>query len=505
MHVGHTDQSIQFISHDLASWVHGLTFEQLSPSAIERAKLFWLDSLACAAEGSQTEDAAILLEHHRDMGGVNDSGACALLFTSLRANPVDATFLNSHMVRAMDFNDIYWKADPCHPSDLICGPLALCEQAGLGGRELILATVILYELQCRFAEIGRPGLREYGWHHATLSGFASALGAGRVLALSPEQLVNAIGISASRTGTLGAVTAGTLTMMKNTVDPWAARMGVESALLARRGFTGPAHIIDGKEGLFHVMGHATVAGERASFDAAGLTRNLPRGPKDAYRIEECSMKSVPVEALMHSPISALSEILHQQRVRPKEVRELRVEVIARAADILGDPAKYRPTTRETADHSLPYALAVLIADGELGPAQFDPRRVNDPSLRPLMDAVRVIANEEFESRFPAAQPSRVTLTTHDGTTLSAHVEHPKGHPQNPMTPQDVRRKFHTLASPVLGQSTCDRVAELVEQLESLNDVRALTSLLRRGQPDAATDGSTTNMIRDTATKNHAFA
>lgn len=454
-----------YITADLAYWVQTLRYEHLSPLAVDRIKAFWLDSLACAAEGSITHDAELLRDHYQELAG-NGRGSCSLLYSRWRTNPVDAAFLNSHLVRAMDFNDVYWKADPCHPSDLICGPLALCEHRMLGGRDLILATAIVYELQCRFAEIGRPGLREYGWHHATLSGFASALAAGKVLGLSVEQLVHAVGISASRSGTLGAVTAGTLTMMKNMVDPWASRLGVESAMLAQRGFTGPAHIIDGKEGLFHTMSHVMHRDHNASFDADGLVRDLPTRQHDHYRVCECSMKSVPVEALMHSPISALSAILHAHRVQAQDISEIRVEVIARAADILGDPAKYRPTTRETADHSLPYALAVLITDSQLGPAQFAPSRVADRALHQLIDRVRVVPSTEFESRFPAAQPARVTISTLSGAQYTHHVEHPKGHPSNPMTQDEVERKFRTYAEPRIGHDACTRVIHLVSKLES---------------------------------------
>ena len=170
------------------------------------------------------------------------------------------------MIRAMDYNDIYWKADPCHPSDLIAAPLALCESEGLSGKDLILGTIIAYEIEMRLCEIGRPGVREYGWHHATLSAFAAPVAAGRVLNLTRDQMVSAIGISAARTFCPGAVTAGKLTNMKNTVDPWAGRMGAESALLAREGFSGPEHIIDGKEGLFAVFGHVQYKGQPATFD-----------------------------------------------------------------------------------------------------------------------------------------------------------------------------------------------------------------------------------------------
>ena len=192
------------------------------------------------------------------------NGKATAFVSGFKTNPVDAAFLNGHMIRAMDYNDIYWKADPCHPSDLIAAPLALCESEGLSGKDLILATIIAYEIEMRLCEIGRPGVREYGWHHATLSAFAAPVAAGRVLNLTPEQMVSAIGISASRTFCPGAVTAGKLTNMKNTVDPWAGRMGAESALLAREGFSGPEHIIDGKEGLFAVFSHVQYKGQPAS-------------------------------------------------------------------------------------------------------------------------------------------------------------------------------------------------------------------------------------------------
>jgi 2-methylcitrate dehydratase len=469
----------RFIAGDIARWATALTYDDLSPAAIECAKRFWLDSLACAIGGSRTEDARILLEHHVAMAAGSD-GPCTVFATGWRTNPVDAAFLNSHMVRAMDFNDIYWKADPSHPSDLICGPLALCEACSGSGRDLILATVILYELQCRFAEIGRPGIREYGWHHATLSGFAAPIGAGRVLGLSVDQMVNAIGICASRTGTLGAVTAGGLTMMKNTVDPWACRMGVESALLAARGFTGPEHIIDGKEGLFHVFGHARAGNTDCRFDAAGLTHDLPTSPAHEFRIESCAMKSFPVEALMHSPLTALFALRAEHRFSTDDIAEIRIEVIARAVDILGDPAKYRPTTRETADHSLPYAVAVAMIDRALGPAQFEEHRVRDPRLIPMMDKVRILASDAFDARFPASQPSRVTVVLLDGSRFEAEVEYPKGDPRDPLTMRDLETKLRALAAQVLDADACRELVGLVDGLDRLESVGPLCRALTVG-------------------------
>src|SRR5262249_7038720 len=295
----------RLLSYDIADWACALKYEHLSPEAIQAAKLFWFDSIGCALGGSQQEDAKILLKYCRRMSATADSsagegggnGKATAIVSGFKTNPVDSAFINGHMIRAMDYNDIYWKADPCHPSDLISAPLALCEAEGLSGKDLILATIIAYEIEMRLCEIGRPGVREYGWHHATLSAFASAVAAGRVLNLTTDQMVSAIGISAARTFCPGAVTAGKLTNMKNTVDPWAGRMGAESALLAHAGFSGPEHIIDGKEGLFAVFGHVQYKGKPANFDGQGLVKDLPTSPKSHYRILDCGMKSFPIEAL----------------------------------------------------------------------------------------------------------------------------------------------------------------------------------------------------------------
>ena len=239
-------ESKKLLSYIIAEWACALKYEDLSPEAIQAAKLFWFDSIGCALGGSQQDDAKILLKHHRAMSGTADSsggeggkGRATAFVSGFKTIPVDAAFLNGHRIRAMDYNDIYWKADPCHPSDLIGAPLALCESEGLSGKDLMLGTIIAYEIEMRLCEVGRPGVREYGWHHATLSAFAAPVSAGRVLNLTVDQMVSAMGISAARTFCPGAVTAGKLTNMKNTVDPWAGRMGAESALLAREGFSGP--------------------------------------------------------------------------------------------------------------------------------------------------------------------------------------------------------------------------------------------------------------------------
>ncbi len=469
-----------FITRDLAEWARSLTYESLSDAAIEAAKLFLYDSFGCALGGSEQEDARILHAHHVEMlgAGPTGTGPCTAFVSGFQTNAVDAAFLNGHMIRAMDYNDIYWKADPSHPSDIISGPLACAQLKQLGGEELILGTVIAYEIEMRLAEMGRPGVREYGWHHATLTAFAAPLAAGRVLDLTVDQLQHAVGISASRTACLGAVTAGKLTNMKNTVDPWATRMGVESAMLAARGYSGPEHIIDGKEGLAHVFGHSFVNGKQCSFDLATLTDDLPSCPSCDYRITHCGMKSFPIEALSHAPLTAMMKCAQENSVKADDVAEIKVEVIARAADILGDPSKYRPTGKETADHSLPYSLAVGLVDGMVTPLQFKQERIDDQSLIPVMDKVKVVANEEFEKLFPEFQPSQVTLTLNDGRAFTKRVDVPKGDPRDPMTPEEIKIKFDALGAGIIGQSKCDAAGKLIMQIENEQKLDRLFEVLK---------------------------
>ncbi len=460
-HGGQATQT-KHLTWTLAEWAHGLTWESLSKEAIHAAKLFLYDSFGCGLGGSKQHDVEIALEYARLLGG---KPTCTVIGSGYKTDPVMAAFLNALCIRAMDYNDIYWKADPSHPSDIIPAAMSICEMNGLSGKDLILGTVIAYEIEMRLCEMGLPGIREYGWHHATLTAFAAPVAAARMLDLSVEQIQHAIGISAAHSCTLGAVTAGKLTMMKNTVDPMSTRAGVEAALLAQRGYTGPEHAIDGKESLFHVFGHAHKGGRAVSFDATKLTEGLPHCPSCHYRVVDCGMKSFPIEALSHAPLTAMMKAVQEHSIRAADVQEIKVEVIARAADILGDPHKYRPNSKETADHSLPYSLAVGLVDGMVTPLQFKDERIRDPKLIPVMDMVKVVANEEFESLFPKFQPSRVTLTLKDGRSVSKRVDVPKGDPRDPMTEQEIKVKFDALGAEVVGQKKCDEAGRVIMAIE----------------------------------------
>src|SRR5271169_4453236 len=327
--------SKETITAKMSRWAAGLEYKQLSRDAVYQAKRFLLDSVGCALGGYQQHDVIIALEVLKEIAG---RGPASVIGTGERVDPVSASLANALMIRCMDYNDIYWKQDPSHPSDIFPAALACCERTKSNGKELIVGLVLGHEFEMRFCEAAFPGIRERGWHHATLTAFVSPFVAGRALNLPWEQIQHAVGISASRHATLGAVTAGKLTMMKNTVDPMATQSGVLAALMAEKGYTGPEHVIDGKEGLAHV------------FKPEWKQNLLTDGLGDSWRITQCGMKAFPTEALTHTPISAVLDLMKENELRAEKVEKIQVRSLARAADILSDPSKYDPRSKETADH-----------------------------------------------------------------------------------------------------------------------------------------------------------
>ncbi|PYX11000.1 MAG: MmgE/PrpD family protein [Acidobacteria bacterium] len=451
------------ITAKMARWAAALDFSHLSQDAVFQAKRFLLDSIGCALGGYQQHDVKIALQVLDEIAG---RGPATVIGTGKKIDPVSASLANALMIRCMDYNDIYWKQDPSHPSDIFPAALACCERAKSDGRELIVGLVLGHEFEMRFCEAAFPGIRERGWHHATLTAFVSPFVAGRALHLSWEQIQHAVGISASRHCTLGAVTAGKLTMMKNTVDPMATQSGVLAALMAERGYTGPEHVIDGKEGLTHCFG------------PEWKLHLLTDGLGESWRITQCGMKAFPSEALTHTPISAVLDLVKANDLKPHQVEKVQIRSLARAADILSDPSKYDPHTKETADHSLPYVIAAAIVDRQVTPAQFEIKKIMDPTIRAQLKKVEVVADPEIEKVFPALQRVVVNITTIDGRTFSKQLDYPKGDPRNPLSDAEVEEKFAALAEGVLSSGAQKRLKDTIWNLEKVGSVSKLMSLMK---------------------------
>jgi 2-methylcitrate dehydratase len=446
----------------ISKWASELSYDDLTDDAIREAKRYMLDSLGCALGGFQQHDVEIALGV---MDEIAAAGPATVIGTGKRLDVVSASLLNALMVRVMDYNDIYWKQDPSHPSDIIPAALACGERANKTGRDLIVGIVLGHEFEMRLCEAAFPGIRERGWHHATLTAFVAPIVAAKLLGLDAERTQHAIGISGSRMATLGAVTAGKLTMMKNTVDPLATQSGVLAALLAEKGYTGPEHVIDGKEGLVQCMG------------PEWKLELLEQGLGDGYRITQCGMKAFPTEALTHAPISCTLDLIKEHDLSPDDVEKVHIRSLARAADILADPSKYDPRGKETADHSLPYVIAAAVAERQVTPLQFTDEKIMDPRIRAQLNKVEVVADPEIEALFPKLQRVIVTIHTTDGRQLTKQIDYPKGDPRNPLTDAEIEEKFDALAGPVLSENRRRRVKEATWNLERAESIGELMGLL----------------------------
>jgi 2-methylcitrate dehydratase len=451
------------ITAAMSQWAAGVKFEHLSPDAVYQAKRFLLDSMGCGLGGYQQHDVIIALQVLSEIAG---AGKATVIGSGRQMDVVSASLANALMIRCMDYNDIYWKQDPSHPSDIFPAAIACCERTGSDGRELIVGLVLGHEFEMRLCEAAFPGIRERGWHHATLTAFVSPIVAGRMLHLTAEQIQHAIGISASARATLGAVTAGKLTMMKNTVDPMATQSGVLAALLAEKGYTGPEHVLDGKEGLAQCLG------------PEWKLNILTDGLGESWRITQCGMKAFPTEALTHAPISAVLSLLRDNDLRPDQIATVHIRTTARGADILSDPSKYDPHTKETADHSLPYVIAAAIAERQVTPLQFTSAKIMDPVIRAQLRKVQVVADREIEEVFPELQRVIVRIHTIDGREFTTQLDYPKGDPRNPLTDKEVEEKFEALAGPVMPREACRRAVDAIWNLEKHKSVSELMKLFR---------------------------
>ena len=449
----------------MAEFAVNLKYEDLPSRAVHEAKRFLLDSMGCAlaAARSGNEDMQAMFRFTEKLGGAPEA---TVIGTGHRTNAPNAALMNCLLTRALDYNDIYWKNDPSHPSDIIGAALAAAEAMGKTGRDALVAIVIAYELGMRWCHAAEPGVREVGWHHATLTQFVSPLVAGKLYDLNVGQMVAAVGISGSSHFTLGGVVAGHLTNMKNTADPLAAQAGVFAALMAREGYTGPVEVIEGKEGLVEVLRNVT-----------WRTDELLKGLGETFLITDCGYKAFSTEALTHQPISAALNVCRAHQIAAEDVAAVLVETTTRGADILSDPSKYQPTTKETADHSLPYVVAAAIADGYVLPQSFTEEKLRDPRLWALLPKIKVVADPEIDRLFPKVKRARVTITTARGATHTAQTDVAKGDPADPLTDAEIVAKFRANAEGAVSEGQMDAIVEATWKFDTLASIGDYMRLL----------------------------
>ncbi len=435
------------LAQSLAAFAHGTRYQDLPDVVVVEARRRLLDSLGCAV-GALHEPAPSIARRvaarAQGMPPVNLIGGGS-------SAPDWAAFSNGVHIRYLDCNDTYLSLEPAHPSDNWAAVMAAGQLAEADGKAWIAAAAVAYEVQCRLCDAS--SIRARGWDHTTYGSISATLAAAMLLELTPEQTVHALGIAATTGTALRLTRAGELSMWKGCAFAFASRNALFAALLAADGMTGPAPLFEGEMGFFEQV-------------SGPFTLSKLGGPSAGdWMLPKTSIKFVPAEYHSQSAIAAAFD-LRRQIGDPKQIREIEIATFRTAVEIIGkDPEKWRPQTRETADHSLPYCTAVALVDGEITAAQFAAKRLQDPSLLDLVARTKVVEDPKLTAGYPTGIPNRVTVTLDDGRKLVSEVSFPPGHDHNPLSDDQLATKFHGLVDPVLGRPRGDEIVERVARLQ----------------------------------------
>ena len=446
----------------LAHFADGLTAAALDAAAIHEVKRRLVDSFGCIVGGCGSEPARIA----RRLAG-QSRGALAATAVGLSAKTTVelAAFANTVMVRYLDYNDMYFtpRGGGQHPSDLIPAVLAVGEALGARGVDVLVGIVAAYEIGAALAGVAR--IRERGWDQGTFTVVAAAMGAGKLLGLSREQLAHAASVAVTSNIATRQTRVGHLSMWKGSATAAANRNGIFAALLAREGMTGPDAPFVGKDGIMDLI-------------TGRFTLELPLPHPRPFAAEASSLKFYPSE---YNSQSALDVVLAlRPRVPLDEIEDVCVETYWLAYSEIGmEPAKWDPRTRETADHSLPYLLAAALLDGGITPRSFTDARIADPVLRRLMQRISVIERKDFSERFPDELNARIVIRLRSGATVEGQASHPHGHAKDPLTDDEVNEKCDALCASSPDRGLCRELKDALWAFERLDDVSPVIAALGR--------------------------
>ena len=366
----------------LSSFACGLEYEDLSSRVVHQIKRTVVDTLGCAVGGFHSEPATIA---RTLAGSVTSSTPSRILGTQSYSSPDMAGFANGVMVRYLDCNDSYFSPGGGHPSDMIPAALALGGPTESDGRSVITAIALAYEVFCRLSDEVVTG--EFGWDQGMFSIIGATCAAGKLLGLNQDQMGHAISLAIAPNLPLGVTRTGELSMWKGCATATATRAGIFAAQLAQQGMTGPNEPFEGRRGLWE--------------QALGNTVNIPSfqksGGSDDFRILETTFKSYPSQIHTQAPIGVALE-LHPQ-VSPEKITSVRIQSYGGAVSSPStEPQKWDPKTRETADHSIPYLVAVALQYGSVNAGSFTSERIHDPALRTLMAKFTMEEIPDFTTR-----------------------------------------------------------------------------------------------------------
>jgi 2-methylcitrate dehydratase len=424
------------------------------PKARHAAKRMLLDSIGCAIGAYEDEVPEIV----RNLALRYSHPAGAHVFgLSNRVTAEMAAFANGVMVRYLDLNDAYGSTVGIgHPSDYIAPILAAAEIDGVTGSKVLNAIVLSYEIFCRLTDATSLGVDK--WDHVLNGAVASAVGVAHILDLNPDQLRNAISLSLVPNVALQVTRLSEVSMWKGCASANAGRNALFAVHLARAGISGPSAPYSGRGGLFAAIGSAPI---------------LSSWERDQPAILDCNIKRFPAGYFSQSAIQAALD-LREQVTPANEIRKVEVGTFAFGLRVMaGDPEKWRPRSRETADHSLPFVVAHALAHGSLSKTSFTVEAIRDLKTLRLLDVLSVTENAECQAAWPESCMNRISIELSNGEVISTQVRNYLGHSANPMSDQQLEEKFRDSALPALGIQSTKKVIAAIWALDSAPDLQEL--------------------------------
>lgn len=375
--------------------------------------------------------------------------------------PEIATFANGVLVRYLDFNDTYLSKEPLHPSDLIPGLIAASQYWCKNPLDLLKSIAIAYEISVNLCDAA--SLREHGFDHVNYITIGEVCGLGRLIGLKKEEIEHAISIAVISDISLRQTRVGELSMWKGAAAANSAKNALFAVLLSKNGMSGPYEPFVGQMGFFKQLLNS------AAFDEKALESLFKLDPPK--RILDTHIKFYPVEYHAQSAVDIVKE-LSSYIQSPDDVDLVTIETFKAAYEIIAkDKEKWEPMTKETADHSLQYISIVGLIDGDVNKYSFSKEKLSDRKIKEVLkNKVQLKENEELTRGYPDGIPNRITLKTKDGKVYIKEIKYPKGHAKNPMSDEEVIKKFKDCSQEFLTPSEQETIIDAVFNIEKFEDI-----------------------------------
>jgi 2-methylcitrate dehydratase len=340
--------------------------------------------------------------------------------------------------------------------------LAASEYAGASGKEFLVALAVAYQVQCRLSEVAP--VRDRGFDHVTQGAYAVAAGVSKALGLDAVKTANALAISGASLNALRVTRTGKLSNWKGLAYPFMASCALHGAFLAKDGITGPLEVFEGNKGFM---------------DSVAGRFEIDWGKENFEIVNRTILKKYNAEVHSQSAIDCMLFLRNVERVRAQDVESISVRIFDVAFNIIGggeEGDKKLVRTKEEADHSLPYILAVALIDGEVTTEQYSPQRIMGSDVQALLKKIQVQPSKEFSNKFPNAIPCEITIHLKNGRAVTKAVDDYEGFLTRPMKMASAIEKFTSLVSSFIDEERRKKIIDAVTRLEDIKIRRMMISL-----------------------------